>query len=1175
MGCSVRSGHSAGSHPSDVFNAKARFWQYRDLDSTLYYATRAYEEAAHYIHGRTMACNMLGFVSFMRMDYDDALHWYEQVGKKSGCELERLVADVGRMNVYQRMADNLAFYNCRVQAMKRLAHINEESASFSPAEKERLQFVVNDFHMISALHHYMIGQRPEAHAEMRLVVDDDALRADSAQWLMYTYIKGMGLDVEGDTREQRRLRRYTHLNNCLRTSRSGGYSYFEGLASSGISELLVDSSRMAFIAQQRPNSFAYMVDSIVPADCRLDGIDADKPIGISMSFARHALQCLGAYGDQYGVMNATVQIASLYNRIGEYEVVLRILDTVDGAPDPLARRHEEMSVAYAGMGDKAASDFHRNQYLDLLENTRQDKEMESRYLSLQHRSRTMKVLLYVVVVGIVLFVVLLTVLIKRRHRRGNGYEQRLRDLLQETEKRVYLHQKHIEEGKRDNIVRKASFSMVSGMMPYIDRMAHEVDRLQSPDVWEDKAMLARKLDYITELADEINGLNELLSLWIKTTQGMVGLTIESFALSEVFDMVKRGASSFSMKGLTLDVVSTDAVVKADKALTFFMLNTLADNARKFTPTGGKVTICAEVYDEYVELSVVDTGVGMSAEDVDCVLREKVYNASTLGKTLSADWRDKKGGGFGLLNCKGIIDKYRKTDTFFEVCRFGISSELGKGSRFWFRLPKGVRRMFAILFVVMSAPFCSFLVDGAGAALYASSPSSGVEVQEMMPDSLEENSPSDREEGLPSIAVADSTYSPLLDKASTFADSVYYANVDGRYTEALIFADSAIRYLNTHHRIYAAEFIDTLSAMTGDPDVEIRWWLSDYATDYHTILDVRNELAVANLALSRLDEYRYNNRIYNDLYKLVSEDRSLIDYSRRMQRYYSNTSVAVLICLILVVGYLIVIVNAFMGRVEDVYRDIESVENDERRARYEANRLHVQNMVIDNCLSTLKHETVYYPNRIKQIVGRLDSREDCRQIQELIAYYRVTFATLAGCASRQLDEITFRRSTVPVEMLLRRAADYHAKRCTASPGAPALTCGRSDAFVSCDETLAAFLVEQLIDASFALSPTDKLHLEAVADGDFIRISLLNTSRTFTPEALHTLFYPSPSRIVNEDGHLRGTEYIVCRQIIREHDDYFNHIGCRIKAESLAEGYSIWFTLPRSSRPQSADSSGDMS
>ena len=51
--------------------------------------------------------------------------------------------------------------------------------------------------------------------------------------------------------------------------------------------------------------------------------------------------------------------------------------------------------------------------------------------------------------------------------------------------------------------------------------------------------------------------------------------------------------SFQMQGVKLDVEPTDAVVKADRILTLFMINTIADNARKFTPEGGKVTISAK------------------------------------------------------------------------------------------------------------------------------------------------------------------------------------------------------------------------------------------------------------------------------------------------------------------------------------------------------------------------------------------------------------------------------------------------------------------------------------------------------------------------------------------------------------------------------------------------------
>lgn len=40
-------------------------------------------------------------------------------------------------------------------------------------------------------------------------------------------------------------------------------------------------------------------------------------------------------------------------------------------------------------------------------------------------------------------------------------------------------------------------------------------------------------------------------------------------------------------------------------------------------------------------------------------------------------KENKGSGFGLMNCKGIIEKYKKTNELFRVCVFDIESEPGK------------------------------------------------------------------------------------------------------------------------------------------------------------------------------------------------------------------------------------------------------------------------------------------------------------------------------------------------------------------------------------------------------------------------------------------------------------------------------------------------------------------
>ncbi len=56
--------------------------------------------------------------------------------------------------------------------------------------------------------------------------------------------------------------------------------------------------------------------------------------------------------------------------------------------------------------------------------------------------------------------------------------------------------------------------------------------------------------------------------------------------------------------------------------------------------------------------------------------------------------------------------------------------------------------------------------------------------------------------------------------------------------------------------------------------ELYWWNEIFDSDYHVILDIRNEAAVAFLALKQFDAYSYNNSAFTDLYKVLGEDQTL-------------------------------------------------------------------------------------------------------------------------------------------------------------------------------------------------------------------------------------------------------------------------------------------------------------
>ena len=93
---------------------------------------------------------------------------------------------------------------------------------------------------------------------------------------------------------------------------------------------------------------------------------------------------------------------------------------------------------------------------------------------------------------------------------------------------------------------------------------------------------------------------------------------------------------------------------------------------------------AQEEEEYVEISVQDNGPGLSEEDVKCILNEKIYDSTKIGVHDASDveaLKKNKGSGFGLMNCKGIIEKYRKTNALFRVCGFFIESKVAKEADF--------------------------------------------------------------------------------------------------------------------------------------------------------------------------------------------------------------------------------------------------------------------------------------------------------------------------------------------------------------------------------------------------------------------------------------------------------------------------------------------------------------
>lgn len=113
---------------------------------------------------------------------------------------------------------------------------------------------------------------------------------------------------------------------------------------------------------------------------------------------------------------------------------------------------------------------------------------------------------------------------------------------------------------------------------------------------------------------------------------------------------------------------------ADKNLIITVIRNLISNAVKFTPRNGLITLSADKDPNNINITIKDTGVGISPEDI-----EKLFK---IDKVISRPGTNKeKGSGLGLILCKEFVEKHGG--------EIWVESEIEKGSEFKFSIPKVV------------------------------------------------------------------------------------------------------------------------------------------------------------------------------------------------------------------------------------------------------------------------------------------------------------------------------------------------------------------------------------------------------------------------------------------------------------------------------------------------------
>lgn len=223
----------------------------------------------------------------------------------------------------------------------------------------------------------------------------------------------------------------------------------------------------------------------------------------------------------------------------------------------------------------------------------------------------------------------------------------------------------VERSRRD-LVANVSHELKTPIAAISAHLENLMDGVERPDPETLQVMLAQT-DRLARLVDQLLDLSKLESgeMPLDRTDVEVERLIEQ-VLSEI-EVASAGKHVRVARTIPADLPA----IEADAERVHQVLYNLVDNAVRFTPEGGAVTVSAHRHDGSVEITVADTGVGIEQEHLPRLF-ERFYRADP------ARSRGDGGTGIGLAIARSVVEAHGG--------HIRAESFPGRGSTFIFDLP---------------------------------------------------------------------------------------------------------------------------------------------------------------------------------------------------------------------------------------------------------------------------------------------------------------------------------------------------------------------------------------------------------------------------------------------------------------------------------------------------------
>ncbi|HVV56045.1 MAG TPA: tetratricopeptide repeat protein, partial [Mucilaginibacter sp.] len=379
-------------------------------------------------------------------------------------------------------------------------------------------------------------------------------------------------------------------------------------------------------------------------------------------YAKLAQNLANRLGSLFTRTNAALQLSDALGGLGRFEEAYNMQKEYSALKDSLKSDESVQKLTSFNL----ESNFREKQQLLSEEHQRKDDLYKQKI----QRQGLISIIFFIIILGMIAVLIVYYKAKLRQQKINTILEDRNHEVLQQksdlNQQAQKLNDLNVLKDRLISILAhdlRAPLSTLRGLFGLLedDSISHEQFLSMIPQA-------LKRLEYTSDFLDT-------LLFWINSQMENFESSTKSFNISEIVsNEVQSYVDPAAEKGIKLKAnVSSALAVSADPNSIRIVIRNLITNAIKFSRANDSITISAGLQDDnYVLLSVKDTGVGMTDNQLNKLFKSKVDSGTGTN--------NETGTGMGLLFCKDLIEKCNG--------KIWVQSEPGWGTEFFFTLPMG-------------------------------------------------------------------------------------------------------------------------------------------------------------------------------------------------------------------------------------------------------------------------------------------------------------------------------------------------------------------------------------------------------------------------------------------------------------------------------------------------------